>query len=188
VTENIIYEIENDLREQNSYRAGTFSEEDIARAAALRRQLNTAILTNTGWESLAAEIERSKNERWFGYARVGWVSSIPLPPIEATLRELQDPISYDPVPVLERLTAPVLSINGGLDPNVEMGRNTPILVRALARAGNRDSTVIVLPGASHGLLESETGFNNEAYRMKNYAQGYLEIMADWLQRHVNVRK
>jgi hypothetical protein len=88
VAENIVHEIESFMRDQNLISAGTFSEEDIAKAKALRRLLNTTILTNEGWGALKSEIERSKGERWFGYARVGWLSSVQTPPDAATLKGL----------------------------------------------------------------------------------------------------
>lgn len=179
VTENILYEIENDLREQN------FSADEITKAVALRRLLNTTILGNNGWETLRAEIERSRNERWFGYARVGWILSVTTPPDYPTLRGLQDPISYDPIPVLERVTIPVLAINGELDRSVNTRVSVPLMEGALRRADNSDSTFLVLPRASHDLMESQTGYNSEWPYLKRYVPGYLKTMTGWLRRHLD---
>lgn len=187
VAENIVHEIESFMRDQNLINAGTFSEEDIAKAKALRRLLNTTILTDEGWDTLKSEIEKSKDEKWFGYARVGWLSSVQTPPDAATLKGLRDPISYDPAPILEKLTVPVLTINGGLDPYVETSRSVPILALSLTKAGNKDATVVLLPRGSHGLLESETGLESETYRMKRHVYGYWETISDWLGRHVNTK-
>lgn len=188
VAENIVHEIESFMRDQNLISAGTFSEEDIVKAKALRRLLNTTILTNEGWDTLKSEMEKSKGEKWFGYARVGWLSSVQTPPDAATLKGLQDPISYNPAPTLERLTVPVLTINGGLDPYVETSRSLPTLALSLTKAGNKDATIVLLPRGSHGLLESETGLESETYRMKRHVYGYWETISDWLGRHVNTKK
>ena len=180
--ENIVYEIENDLRERD------FAETDIAKAKALRRLLNKTILSNSGWEALKAEIETSRQENWFGYARVGWFSSIAIPPDAATLKGLRDPISYDPVPVLENVAVPVLAFNGELDKSVNTSESVPVMARALRRNGNRDVTIIVLRKASHDLLEAKTGYNSEYPRLKQHASGYWDTMATWLRKHVRVRQ
>jgi dienelactone hydrolase len=181
VHENILYEVENDLREQK------FSEDEISRTVALRRLLNTTILTGSGWETLKAEIEKSRNERWFGYARVGWFSSVAIPPDSPTLKGLQDPINYNPVPVLERVKVPVLAINGELDKSVNTKVSVPIMEQAFQKAGNKDFTIIVLPKASHDLMEAETGYNSEWARQKRQSPDYWNIMAAWLKKRVTVK-
>jgi uncharacterized protein len=179
VAENILYEIENDLRERG------FPEDDIAKAIALRRLLNQTILTNTNWERLKAEVEGAKNESWFGYARVGWFSSIAIPPDARALKGLQDPIRYDPVPVLQRVTIPVLAFNGELDRSVNTNETVPIMERALRRAGNKDFTIIVLPKASHDLLEAKTGYSSEYRRLRGFVSGYWDTMAVWLRKQMD---
>jgi uncharacterized protein len=178
VHENILYEIENDLRERE------FSEDEISRTVALRRLLNTTILTGSGWEALKAEIEKSRNERWFGYARVGWFSSVPIPPDSAALKGLQDPINYNPIPVLEQVKIPVLAINGELDKSVNTKVSAPIMQQAFQKAGNKDFTIIVLPKASHDLMEAVTGYNSEWARLKRQSPGYWNTMASWLKKRV----
>jgi dienelactone hydrolase len=182
VPENILYEIESDLRQDN------FSEDNIAQAKALRRLLNTTILTNTGWDTLRAALEKSKNERWFSYARVGWMLSLKTPPDSASLKELQDPISFDPVPVLQRVTVPVLAFNGELDKAVNTKASVPIMEQALRKAGNKDFTIIVLPHASHDLLEAKTGYNSEYPYLNRHAPKYWDTMTAWLRKHITVRK
>lgn len=181
VPENILYEIESDLRQEN------FSEDDIAQAKALRRLLNTTILTNTGWDTLRTALEKSKNEKWFGYARVGWMLSLKTPPDSPSWKELQDPISYDPVPVLQKVTVPVLAFNAELDKAVNTKVSVPIMEQALRKAGNKDFTIIVLPQASHDLLEAKTGYNSEYPYLKRHAPGYWETMTAWLRKHVNAK-
>ncbi len=184
--DNILYEIESDLREQNYIQPGSFSEDDIAKTIALRRLLNTTILSNTGWDMLKSEIEKARNEKWFGYTRVGWFSSVATPPDAAALKGLQDPISYDPVPILERVTVPVLAFNAELDKSVNTKVSVPIMERALRKAGNKDFRIVVLPKASHDLMEAETGYNSEWVRLKRQVPGYYTTMAAWLRKQFNV--
>jgi uncharacterized protein len=181
VTENILYEIESNLREDN------FPEGDIIQAKALRNLLQNTILTNAGWDTLKAALERSKNEKWFGYARVGWMLSMPTPPDRITLKGLQATLDYDPVPVLERVTIPVLAMNGELDDQVNTKLSIPIMERALHKAGNRDFTITLLPHAGHNFLETDSGYGSEFPRKKRYVPGFFDTMTAWLRKHIDLR-
>ena len=176
VHENILYEVESDVRQDD------FSEGDVSRAVGLRKMLNAAILENTGWDSLRTALESSSAEPWFGYARVGWMRSRAMPPDSVALRDLRATISYDPIPVLQHLRVPVLAINGELDRAVNTKISVPLMRRALQQADNSDFTIVVLPRASHDLLEGKTGYNSEyAYRSR-MAPGYWETMTQWLRK------
>jgi dienelactone hydrolase len=183
VTENIVYEIEANLRRDD------FSEADISQTKALRRLIHKTILTNTGWETLKAEIERARSEKWFPYVRAGWFSSLKIPPDDKTAKELRDPLTYDPLPVLEKVTVPVLAMNGELDEAVPTKQSVPMLERALRKAGNKDFTIVVLPKAGHNFLETDKPYGAEQYvRKKRYVSGYWDTMAAWLRKHVAVKK
>lgn len=178
--ENVLFEIENDMRRNG------LSEDDIARAKTLRRQFNNAVLTNTGWEALKNEIEKSKNEEWFGYARLGWFSSVKTPPDDATLKEFRGTFIYDPVPVLERVTVPVLAMNGELDENVPTKSSVPLMEQALRKASNKDFTVIVFPKAGHNFMETDTPYGSAFARQVRYVPDFWDTMANWLRKHLKV--
>src|SRR5439155_4406813 len=183
VTENILYEIESMLRRDN------FSEADITKALALRQVIHRTILTNTEWENLKAEIEKSKNEKWFPYARAGWFFSLKIPPDEASAKGLRDPLTYNPLPVLEILTVPVLALNGELDEAIPTKKSVPILEGALRKARNKDFTVIVLPKAGHNFLETDKPYGAEEFvRKTRYVPGYWDTIATWLRKHVKGKK
>jgi len=183
VTENILYEIESNLRRDN------FSQEDITKALVLRQLIHRTILTNTGWENLKAEIDKAKNEKWLPYARVGWFSSLKIPPDEATAKGLRDPLTYDPLPILETVIVPVLALNGELDEAVPTKQSVPILEGAFRKAGNKDFTVMVLPKAGHNFLETDRPYGAEEFvRKTRYVPGYWDTLAAWLRKHVTVKK
>ena len=179
VTENLLYEIESNLRREN------FSEVDIKKALALRQLIRRTILTNAGWENLKAEINKSKDEKWFPYVRAGWFPALKIPPDEATAKGLRDPLTYDPLPVLQTVTVPVLALNGELDEAVPTSKSVPILEAALRKAGNKDFAVIVLPKAGHNFLETDRAYGAEEFvRKTRYVSGYWDTMAIWLRKHV----
>lgn len=183
VTENILYEIESNLRRDN------FSEADITKALTLRQLIHRTILTNTGWGNLKAEIDKSKNEKWFPYARAGWFPSLKIPPDEATAKGLRDPLTYDPLPILETVTVPVLALNGELDEAIPTKQSVPILEGAFRKAGNKDFTVKVLPKAGHNFLETDRPYGAEEFvRKTRYVSGYWETLAAWLRKHLRVKQ
>ncbi len=169
VTENILYEIESNLRRDN------FSEADITKALALRQLIHRTILTNTEWENLKAEIDKSKNEKWFPYVRAGWFPALKIPPDEATAKGLRDPLTYDPLPVLQTVTVPVLALNGELDEAVPTKRSVPILEGAFRKAGNKDFTVIVLPKAGHNFLETDRPYGAEEFGSHDDCGDHAEV-------------
>ena len=69
-------------------------------------------------------------------------------------------LAFDPADYLERVTVPVLAINGELDQQVTIG-NLAAVGDALDRAGNQDVTLVVVPGANHLLQPAETGSPGE---------------------------
>jgi pimeloyl-ACP methyl ester carboxylesterase len=183
VTENILYEIESNLRRDN------FSEADITRALALRELIHRTILTNTGWEKLKAEIDRSKNEKWFSYVRAGWFPSLKIPPDDTVAKGLRDPLVYDPLPILQIITVPVLALNGELDEAVPTKKSVPILEGALRKAGNKDFTIIVLPKAGHNFMETNRPYGAQEFvRKKRYVSGYWDTIADWLRKRLNLKQ
>jgi pimeloyl-ACP methyl ester carboxylesterase len=182
VTENILYEIESNLRRDN------FSEADITKAIAFRQRIHRSILSNIEWENLKAEVDKSKHEKWFPYVRAGWFSSLKIPPDEVTAKGLRDPLTFDPVPVLETITIPLLAMNGELDEAVPTKKSVPILERALRKAGNKDFTVIVLPKAGHNFMQTDRPYGVEEFvRKKEYVSGYWDTIADWLRKHLNLK-
>lgn len=180
--ENILFEVENDLRKAR------FSDGEVTQAKELRRRLNNAILTNTDWETLKADLEKVKNERWFGYARVGWLLTMLVPPDEKTAKELLGTYDYTPEPVLERVKVPVLAMNGELDEAVPTKMSVPILERALRKAGNQDVTIVVFPKAGHNFFETDTPYGSEFARKKKYVPEFWNTMARWIKKHLDVKK
>lgn len=59
---------------------------------------------------------------------------------------------FDPAPSLERLGVPALWLFGGADRNVPAGTSADAL-RQIEKRRGKDWTIIVFPGAGHGLLD-----------------------------------
>ena len=65
----------------------------------------------------------------------------------------RDASGFDPRPYLERLDIPALWLIGGGDRNIPPVQSVAAL-RSLKRERGKDWTIIVFPGAGHGLFDS----------------------------------
>ena len=87
-------------------------------------------------------------------------------------------LAFRPAEYLEKVTVPVLAMNGLNDTQVAGTENLEAVGAALARAGNEDVTLVPLPGVNHLFQPSETGLPSE------YSKIETTIDPDVLQRIV----
>ncbi len=147
-----------------------FSEQQITQAVALYDALVDAARRDSSFVEVMMLVEHGWNEAWDNY-----YGSLD----EALWNFLKRGIDYDPVPVLERVTQPVLAIFGERDPLVPVQRSVTIFEQALATAGNSNTTIRIFPDADHGIEITGTG---------QFAPGYLETMVDWIWQQVRTEK
>jgi pimeloyl-ACP methyl ester carboxylesterase len=95
-------------------------------------------------------------------------------------------LDYDPGVILEKVTCPVLAVNGEKDVQVVSGENLEAIRRALEAGGNKDYTVEELPGLNHLLQTAETGNISEYGKIEEtMAPAAMQMIGDWiLQRTV----
>jgi len=188
VGDNIAYEVGNDLRSQG------FPEADVARGVAIRQQVTDFVLGHPtigapAWDSLVAAVQAVSSERWFPWARVGWVPRIS--PTDSFglgfLNKLRAEWKYDPIPYWRTVRVPVYIMLGGLDRSVPTSESATLLRQALAAAGNSDATVRVFENGNHGLLESRTGFDNEVRTLRYYVPGFQDGLIGWIEKHTGPR-
>ena len=87
---------------------------------------------------------------------------------------------YDPAPVLARIRVPVLAINGALDRQVVAAENLAGIRAAMA--GNRDLTVIELPGLNHLFQTARTGGVGEYAEIEEtFAPAAMATIAGWIR-------
>jgi uncharacterized protein len=108
-------------------------------------------IANRGWLSLPADLWFAALDPWF-----------------------------DPAPIWERVTQPVLGIWGEIDGLVPTAESVDIVRGALDRGGNASYRLRVFPGADHGIFQAVEGFQHEPLARTAYAEGYLAGMAEWI--------
>lgn len=93
-------------------------------------------------------------------------------------------LSYDPAPALEKLKCPVLALAGEKDMDVLPDQNVPALKAALARGGNPDVTVEVLPGLNYYFQAAETGLPMEYPVLpESISPIALNAIGTWITKH-----
>ncbi|MQA92518.1 MAG: alpha/beta fold hydrolase [Gemmatimonas sp.] len=90
-------------------------------------------------------------------------------------------LTYDPGTDLEKVTVPVLSLNGSNDVQVPAALHQDGIRRALERGGNVTFLIGELPGLNHMFQESETGAMNE-YAMieQTFSPVALNAISNWM--------
>ncbi|MBC7807525.1 MAG: alpha/beta fold hydrolase, partial [Akkermansiaceae bacterium] len=121
------------------------------------------------------------------------VVAVPVAQRKAVTRQLQNGflpwtepwftyfMRYEPAPVLQSVSCPVLALNGSLDLQVLPKQNLPLLEAALQKGNNKDVTVKELPGLNHLFQHAKTGSPMEyATITETFAPEALAIIGDWI--------
>ena len=95
-------------------------------------------------------------------------------------------LNYNPAPALEKVKCPVLALEGEKDMDVSPEQNVPALKAALARGGNPDVTVEVLPGLNYLFQTAETGLPMEYPAIQeSISPTALEAIGTWIGNHIS---
>lgn len=181
VGNNIDYEVGNDLRSEG------FAEPDVARGVAIRRRVTDFLLerpaiTQAVWDSLVQEVNSVSGERWFPWARVGWIPRIT--PNDSFGKGFIDKLraewKYDPIPYWKQVRCPVYVMLGEHDRSVPSSETASLLRTALV--ANDDATIRMFPHGNHGLLESRTGFQREISSLAHYVPEFQSSLVSWIHR------
>lgn len=88
---------------------------------------------------------------------------------------------FDPLPYLEPLTIPVLWLYGGLDKSIP----TYASMAVLEQLNKPNFTVHLFPTGNHGLLDAQTGYDEEYPYLSHSVPGFYQVVAEWLGEIVN---
>lgn len=178
--ENVVYEIESDLR------AHGFGDEVVARMQALHRQeIEVVRAGGNGWNELRAALSEASAEPWFELVR------LPGQLVErndAQRARVDDWIArerarwWDPVEAWNAVECPALVQIGAADSMVPGARSAEILRGAL-RANPR-ATVTLFPAGDHALFESVGSRPSDVFGVRRMVPGYLAELTDWITSKV----
>ena len=87
--------------------------------------------------------------------------------------------------MLERVTVPVLAINGEKDLQVPHEENLREIEAALRRGGNTRYEMHALPGLNHLFQHAQTGAPGEYLSIEEtWSVEAMELIADWILKTV----
>ncbi|UCE43190.1 MAG: alpha/beta hydrolase [Candidatus Aminicenantes bacterium] len=90
-------------------------------------------------------------------------------------------LNYDPGIILQKITCPVLAINGEKDVQVTPEENLLAITKALKAGGNKNFTVKELPDLNHLLQSAETGKISEYGKIEEtMSPTALQIIGNWI--------
>lgn len=88
-------------------------------------------------------------------------------------------LAYDPRPALEKISVPVLVLNGELDTQVDAGQNLVAIAAALEN--NSNVTIHRLPGLNHLFQHAKTGLIGEyGVIEETISPEVLDLIRDWI--------
>ena len=92
---------------------------------------------------------------------------------------------YNPADEYEKVTCPVLSLNGSKDTQVEAKINQEGIRNALIKGGNKDFKILELPNLNHLFQECETGAMSEYGDIEQtFAPVALNEISSWILDHI----
>lgn len=90
-------------------------------------------------------------------------------------------LSYNPVETLKKVTVPVLALHGTLDHIISSKRALSLIAKTLNKAGNKQVTIVELPGLNHAFQTCETGAISEyATTEETIAPKALDTITQWI--------
>jgi alpha-beta hydrolase superfamily lysophospholipase len=149
-----------------------FAEADIRDALSLYEWNSRCARSDSGWDEFEAACKAVKAKRWYND------DIHPYNRGENEIKQWQLIWNYDPVPVLQKVQCPVLSIFGEIDPLVPAQRSADIWKSALETAGNKNVTIKIFPHADHGINDAQAG---------TQPAEYFTLQRDWLAQHLTIR-
>ena len=94
-------------------------------------------------------------------------------------------LPFDPGKVLQKVTCPVLAINGEKDTQVKAKENLQAIERALKTGGNNNYSVKELSGLNHLLQSARTGDISEYAKIEEtMSPTALQLITDWILKQI----
>lgn len=110
--------------------------------------------------------------------------------VAAQIDEITSPwfiyfLNYDPAPTLEKVTCPVLALNGAKDVQVPSQENLTAISNALKRGGNDSVTIKEIPKLNHFFQECKTcSLSEYATIDQTFSPIALTEISDWILKQL----
>jgi len=96
---------------------------------------------------------------------------------------------FDPGPTLAKVRIPVLAIVGEKDLQVPPQENLVLIEAALKKGGNKNYTILLMPGLNHLFQTAKTGSPSEyGVIEETVSPTALQTISDWILKQTTTRK
>lgn len=142
--------------------------------------------TGDGYADARAARDVVRHHSWF--KALGFSDSTPAPEALSDSRyDYYRRIQFDPGPVLQRVTVPILAVFGGRDRFIPMPESVVAFEAALKLGGNRDATIRIFPDAGHGIRQVMGDMERlrptaGGHQRRELDPAYRPFLAEWLTR------
>jgi pimeloyl-ACP methyl ester carboxylesterase len=166
-------------------RAQGVPEAQVQRALSVNRTVYQWLKSAAPSQELRPRIARLFTEAMSDTV-AGQTEAVRAALVEAQVQQLELPwfryfIRYDPGPVLQRVTCPVLALNGSKDLQVPARENLSGIKKNLDAGGNHHLTIREYPGLNHLFQPCTTGSPKEYPQIETtISERVLPEMADWI--------
>ncbi len=129
-------------------------------ALALQKQIQSAVLTGSGWDGIDDKLRRQADTPWF-----------------------QSFLVFDPARIMRDVDQPLLIVHGQLD--AQVAPSNADALEQLARTRRRGSVEVVrVPGVNHLLVPAVTGETDEYGTLsdRTVSGAVTTAMTNWLQK------
>ena len=163
----------------------------VAEVVREQRRIFELVLEKN-WKELESVVHAATLRRLYALpeekkALIGDIEAFAAQKAAQSARTFQHPryqfiLAHDTAEDWAKVKVPVLAVFGELDVQCDAAQNAAGLRQALARGGNENFTVKVIPSANHLLVKAKTGSMREyATVPKDLAPGLLEIITEWVK-------
>jgi pimeloyl-ACP methyl ester carboxylesterase len=166
---------------QQAFERAGLSEAERTEAFSVLDDYFRYLTTGEGRSALLARLESARESRWYPLARLDRIL-----PSEQNRSNWSWVATWDPAPHIENLKQPILLMFGDSDTDQPTATAVARWREGLAKAGNDKVTLVVFPGAGHGIpiRTGTAGGDHTGGGRAPFADGYAEVMLGWLWRHV----
>jgi dienelactone hydrolase len=137
------------------------SAEEREKRIALQQQIQAAVLTGKGWETVPPQLRKEADTPWF-----------------------QSLLTFDPAKVIEDVRQPMLFVHGGLDRQVPVEHVERLSDLARKESKSKSVDVVVVRGVNHLLVPAITGEVSEYGTLpdRNVSKDVTTAISDWLTK------
>jgi uncharacterized protein len=164
------YRIERELRAQG------VNDENVAEALAWIDERARRLLGGEDVASVLADQARFSDRAWYAGATQFFDNPV-------ALGFLARNLDFDPLPVLEQVTCPVLALHGAADTLVPVPASVAAYAEHLRRLPGDLHGIVSFPGADHGLFTADP--DPAVARTDQLAPGFLSMVAAFLRNRAN---